>query len=370
MGFRFGGMSNNLRRCLVGTDCHFGTPKSRITPDYSPSRVTSAPARHLSLISLNVLNNRVSAQGQRRCIAYDLRPLTWLSTVGMTLEPSTMSGEDTGVAKEVKSKTGKELAKLKFEKKNQSMAKLPSNLTVERRPLIHAPVASPFAGRSVQKVVYVSCNTPIMAAVKRVKKLLLHVEKRSMQGIDLTKDRNAMRKLAEANEKLGKNGEAVLVKASGRAMEQALKVGEWFRDREDELACNVDVRTGSVQAVDDIVERETDESTAEDQPENVANTSAIDVLDTSLLTSSERPEGSARPPAIQPSGSDGSAGPVPANDNAEGLVEDSTSSVSKGGEVQEKRKRRRKRKKSILDEETSARIRWVKTVEVAISLKC
>jgi ribonuclease P/MRP protein subunit POP7 len=267
-------------------------------------------------------------------------------------------------------KPGNELAKLKFEKKNQSMAKLPPNMTVERRPLIHAPVASPFAGARVHKVVYVSRNTPIMAAVKRVKKLLLHVEKRAMQGVDLIKDRNGMRKLAEANEKLGKNGEAVLVKASGRAMEQALKVGEWFRNREDELACTVEVRTGSVQAVDDIVEKEADERAAEDQPENVDETSAMDSLDTSLLSACDGPEGSTQPLPNQTSGQDDSAGPVPTNENAGELVENSTNTVSKGEETQKTRKRRGKRKKSVLDEDTSARIRWVKTVEVSISLKC
>ena len=279
-----------------------------------------------------------------------------------------MFREDGSVAKASESKAGEKLAKLKFEKKNQSMAKLPPNLIVERRPLIHAPIASPFAGAGVQKVVYVSRNTPIMAAVKRVKKLLLHVEKRAMQGVDLTKDRNGMRKLAEANERLGKNGESVLVKASGRAMEQALRVGEWFKNREDGLACNVDVRTGSVQAVDDIVEKEANESAAEDQPENADDTSAMETLDTSLLSASEHLASSTQQP-IQTSGLNDSPGPVSTNQK-EGVIQDSTSNVAKAAETQKKRKRRGKRKKSMLDEDTSARIRWVNTVEVAISLKC
>lgn len=279
-----------------------------------------------------------------------------------------MSREDGSVAKASESKAGEKLAKLKFEKKNQSMAKLPPDLMVERRPLIHAPIASPFAGVGVQKVVYVSRNTPIMAAVKRVKKLLLHVEKRAMQGVDLTKDRNGMRKLAEANEKLGKNGEAVLVKASGRAMEQALRVGEWFTNREDELACNVDVRTGSVQAVDDIVEKEADETAAGNQHENADDTSVMETLDTTLLSASERLASSTQPP-IQTSGLDDSAGPVSTNEK-EGIIQDNTSNVVKAAETLKKRKRRGKRKKSMLDEDTSARIRWVNTVEVAISLKC
>ena len=260
-------------------------------------------------------------------------------------------------AKKSRPDVGRELSKLKFKKQNQSMAKLPPTLAVERRPLTHAPIASPFAGAEVQKVVYVSRNTPIMAAVKRVKKLVLHVEKRAMQGVDLTKDRNGMRKLAEANEKLGKAGEEVLVKASGRAMEQALRVGEWFRHREDELACKVEVRTGSVQAVDDIVEKEGDDTVSEGQPgKNELDDSSCDVHDTSRISTSGGDENSVNDDSME----------LGSNEN--------TSSAAKAKATEQenrpqKRQRRGKRKKDVLDEDTAARIRWVKTVEVAITLK-
>lgn len=267
------------------------------------------------------------------------------------------------------SKAGEDLTKLKFQKKNQSMAKLPPSLTVERRPLIHPPIAAPFAGADVQKVVYVSRNTPIMAAVKRVKKLLLHVEKRAMQGVDLTKDRNGMRKLVEANQKLGKNGEVVLVKASGRAMEQALRVGEWFENREDELACNVVIRTGSVQAVDDIVEKQELESIGDDQPESHGDIMVIENLDTSTLTASDHPEELTRSP-IESTGLSDSVEPGSINQKDHRTNEDDTGSIVITTEGHKKRKRRGKRKRTMLDEDTLARIRWVNTVEVAISLKC
>jgi ribonuclease P/MRP protein subunit POP7 len=261
-------------------------------------------------------------------------------------------------AKRSRPDVGEELSKLKFRKQNQSMAKVPPTLAVERRPLTHAPIASPFSGAGVQKVVYVSRNTPIMAAVKRVKKLLLHVEKRVLQGVDLTKDRSGMRKLAEANEKLGKAGEEVLVKASGRAMEQALRVGEWFRNREEELACKVKVRTGSVQAVDDIVEIEWDDTVSEGQPgEHKAADSLRDTYDTSLVSTSGGHENSI------------------SDDSTElGSNEKASSSAAKAEITEQenrpqKRRRRGKRKEEVLDLDTTARIRWVKTVEVAISLK-
>ena len=146
-----------------------------------------------------------------------------------------------------------ELAKLKFEKRNKNLPKLPKHVHLQRRPLNHAPVASPYAGKDIQKVVYVSRKTPVMAAVKRVKKLLLHIEKRAMQGVELRQE-NSLKDIAVANEKLNDGGERVYVRASGRAMEQALRVAEWFRTRETEMQCNVEVSTGSVQAIDDLIE--------------------------------------------------------------------------------------------------------------------
>ena len=282
-----------------------------------------------------------------------------------------MSGDDAvlppqggdHVAKKSPSNAREALSKLKFEKKNQSMANLPPDMTVERRPLMHAPIASPFAGAGVQKVVYVSRNTPIMSAVKRVKKLLLHIEKRAMQDVDLTKDRNGMRKLVEASEKLGKNGESVLVKASGRAMEQALRVGDWFRNREDELACKVEVRTGSVQAVDDIVEKEVDDTVSEQQfAEPHTASTPTETHEKSLISTGEA--------SLQPT-TESSA----VDDSVEqGSGHRITSRAPKAGDAEQqtrsqKRQRRGKRKKDVLDEDTSARIRWVKTVEVAISLQ-
>lgn len=268
-----------------------------------------------------------------------------------------------------KSTAKDELGKLKFELNNQSMAKLPANLTVERRPLIHAPIASPFAGPGVQKVVYVSRNTPVMAAVKRVKKLLLHIEKRAMQDVDLTKDRNGMRKLAEANEKLGKNGEAVLVRASGRAMEQALRVGEWFKTREEELVCNVEVCTGNVQAVDDIVEKEGEEAISEERPEGPEDTSAMEGLDTSLMSASEGGKDTTRL-NIESSDPVVSLDRTSAAQKTVGNEKEPINNAVRAAEMPRKRRRRGKRRIDVLDENTSARIRWVKTVEVAISLKC
>jgi len=150
-------------------------------------------------------------------------------------------------------------------------------------------------------------------------------------------------------------------------MEQALRVGEWFKNREDEMTCNVVVRTGSVQAVDDIVEKEGDDSTTEEPPPVTEDVSGLETHDTSLGTASEIHEDPARA-TRESSNLDGplKKGPA-ASDEVREKQDDIMTEVE---DTQKKRRRRGKRKKNVLDEDTSARIRWVKTVEVAISLKC
>jgi ribonuclease P/MRP protein subunit POP7 len=237
------------------------------------------------------------------------------------------------------------LRELKFEKKNEPQPRLPPNTTIQRRPLNHAPVASPYAGASVQKAVYVSRSTPLMAAVKRVKKLLMHIEKRAMQDVDITRGKEGWKKLVAASEALGTNGEEVVVRASGRAIEQALKVGEWFKSKEGELGCKVEVRTGSLQVVDDLVEAD------EDVVEEVADTAETDVefSKEGAAVVSEDPQAASAPKM------------PPQEDGSEQKME------QKG----KKRRKRGKRKRAMYDKDSmpEARIRWINTVEVAISLK-
>lgn len=104
------------------------------------------------------------------------------------------------------------------------------------------------------KIVYVATGTPFMSAVKRVQKLLRHAEKRATANIDLEDTRKTeQQKLAELA-KVADKREEVFLKATGRAIEKVLKVGKWFEEKETEYV--VRVTTGSVLAVDDIVEDE------------------------------------------------------------------------------------------------------------------
>lgn len=92
-----------------------------------------------------------------------------------------------------------------------------------------------------------------MSAVKRVQKLLKEAEKRATAKVDLA-DKNKKHKLDQlkkGTEALQK--EEIFIKATGRAVDKAVNVGKWF-DAKEEYSTRV--KTGSVMVVDDIVEDE------------------------------------------------------------------------------------------------------------------
>jgi ribonuclease P/MRP protein subunit POP7 len=178
---------------------------------------------------------------------------------------------------------------LQFEKKNKDMLKLPkctvlskstpdrtkptnktnTDARVQKRPIPHSPVASPYAGASVPKIVYVSTKSPFMSAVKRVQKLLRQAEKRATSAVNLSSskrtDRQKLAEVARGQEQLSK--EEVFVKGTGRAIEKALSVGRWFEERGNEYA--VRVKTGSVLVVDDVEEDEEAKRKAIEEAERV-----------------------------------------------------------------------------------------------------
>jgi len=264
-----------------------------------------------------------------------------------------------------------ELASLKHERKNHSLHRLPPNATIRRRPLNHGPVASPYAGAEVQKVVYVSSSTPTMAAVKRVKKLLHYVEKRATQKVDLLQsgEQQGMRKVAEASQRLTCEREGVLVKASGRAMERALRIAQWFRNVEKEMLCKVEVRTGSVSVVDDIVpvrEQNVPEDTGlstehptlqeESRPEEADTT--MELLHETTAGCVEGSSGGEKEQRTRLS-------------EAEGTAQKKEHGLTDEGQSLKTTRRGRRKKRPTYDQDNlpEARVRWVKTIEIAISLK-
>ncbi|GAB7346004.1 hypothetical protein MBLNU457_4778t1 [Dothideomycetes sp. NU457] len=153
---------------------------------------------------------------------------------------------------------------------HKKLPRLPQTHRVQKRPLLRPSIPSKYAGPSSQKVVYISTKTPFMSAVKRVQKLLQQADKRNTQAVAAQvkqsrrkQGRGGKGKGDETEEVAarlaeGKGGEAearevVLVKGTGRAVAKALEVGLWFQQRDE---YGVQVRTGSVGAVDDIVEKD------------------------------------------------------------------------------------------------------------------
>lgn len=224
------------------------------------------------------------------------------------------------------------------------------------------------------KVVYVSRRTPVISAVKRVKQFLREIEKRALQsaGVDGVLNRAAsgrngdgdlQRKLTEVGEKLGSDGEQVLLKASGRAMEQALRVGEWFRNREDEMLCKVEVRTGSVSVIDDIVEVGTG-GTAVDDDEDHGEAEDNEVQDaTTTLEGGDT--------TMELLANLDKNGEAKATSASEDQITGAGAAEEKTCEASESKRKRRKRKKKEYDHDEipEARLRWIKTIEIAISLQ-
>lgn len=123
-----------------------------------------------------------------------------------------------------------------------------------KRPIMHPPISSPYAGGDHPKVVYISAKTPFISAVKRVRKLLSLIEKRSVGKVDLFngKDSNnqKLKALDVEGSKKEKEPEEIVLKGTNRVIEKVLGLALFFQGQEDLI---VRLRTGTVGVVDDIV---------------------------------------------------------------------------------------------------------------------
>ncbi|KAI4104326.1 MAG: hypothetical protein L6R37_003323 [Teloschistes peruensis] len=137
---------------------------------------------------------------------------------------------------------------------------------ITKRPLIHAPIPSPYTSAAQPKIIYISASTPFISAVKRVRKLLDLVQKRGSGKIKLIDDENTnvnaprnndkqnLRALAAAVSGGGVDGgkadrEEMILKATNRAIEKALGLAVFLQGQED---LRVRLRTGSQSVVDDV----------------------------------------------------------------------------------------------------------------------
>ncbi|KAL8710234.1 MAG: hypothetical protein Q9220_005165 [cf. Caloplaca sp. 1 TL-2023] len=143
------------------------------------------------------------------------------------------------------------------------LRRLPATHRIQKRPLLHPAIPSPYTSSLHPKTVYISTNTPFISAVKRVRKLLALTEKRFTGPISLVNDtgKNASdkqrlealeRRVRESREGI-KEREEVLLKGTNRAIEKVMGLGCFFQQ---EAGMRIRVRTGTVGAVDDVVEEE------------------------------------------------------------------------------------------------------------------
>ncbi|OXV07014.1 hypothetical protein Egran_05221 [Elaphomyces granulatus] len=238
---------------------------------------------------------------------------------------------------------------LSFEKKNHDVLKLPKHVRIQKRPIPHPPAASPYAGTSVPKVVYVSTKTPFMSAAKRVQKLLRHAERRAMasatadlqKGINKMDEKERLTQLTKGQETLRQ--EKVFIKATGRAIEKALDLGRWFQQKEDEYA--VQVKPGSVLVVDDILE---DSETKE--KERLVNEKAQQEMN-------------------QATPAETMVHDMNADESVKEKHDTTVLPESSSAEKKKKRRRSKRNTKSTDDELPESRTRWINMVEIAVNLK-
>lgn len=135
-----------------------------------------------------------------------------------------------------------------------------TTLDIRKRPILHPPIPSPYAGSDKPKIVYISTKTPFISALKRVQKLISLAEKRLTGKVNLVNgkggtDRQKLKALdaaAAAPSRKQKESEAVILKATNMAIEKALNLAQFFQRQE---GLSVQLRTGTVGVVDDIVDK-------------------------------------------------------------------------------------------------------------------
>lgn len=173
-------------------------------------------------------------------------------------------------------------------------------------------------------------------------------------------ERDGLKRLGEAKEKVGREREEVLVKASGMACGRAVEVGKWFKTKEEERVCEVEIRVGSVSVVDDVVEVEKEVEDVEGMHADEGEGSKVEEGDTTMELLGDGKEVSVdEPSAVVP------------DENVHNPAKDVSTKLVRNPNDKKSNRQRRKRRRPVYDADDlpEQRLRWVKTVEVAISIK-
>lgn len=165
-------------------------------------------------------------------------------------------------------------AKRTYNERKNKRPRLPDNATISKRPLLHPAIPTPFASAESPKVLYITASSPFIPTCKRIRSLLVQIQKRAAQSAGEGRGRGAARgsksrgRQPEANGRLeakdveasvaeaagkskGKSvaGEEVYLKATGRAIPRALELGVKFQGED---GWRVRLEMGSVKAIDDV----------------------------------------------------------------------------------------------------------------------
>ncbi|MCJ1431579.1 hypothetical protein MMC27_000933 [Xylographa pallens] len=178
------------------------------------------------------------------------------------------------------------------QQQHHKLKRLPNHARIEKRPILHPAIPSPYTNASQPKVIYVSSSTPFISVVKRVRKLLAQVDKRAMGKVDLLSGKGSGKGSDRQNlSELGKQDavpEEVTLKATNKAIERALGLALFFQGQDD---CRVRLKTGSVGVIDDIVvnEKPGDGRKGEKSLESEKYGEADTVMDDSQVGVSDEP---------------------------------------------------------------------------------
>ncbi|RCI13227.1 hypothetical protein L249_0828 [Ophiocordyceps polyrhachis-furcata BCC 54312] len=135
---------------------------------------------------------------------------------------------------------------------NEKLPPIRDGAKVRKRPLLRRQVGS----SSKKPVIYVSSSTPFMSVVNRVQKLL----DKSLRDASAATAAPRNASLSARVKALGQDDAAasasrttVTISGAGKAIEKTLSVAGWFENKGD---CVVEVRSGTVGAIDDVLPAE------------------------------------------------------------------------------------------------------------------
>ncbi|RKF77384.1 putative alba domain containing protein [Golovinomyces cichoracearum] len=144
----------------------------------------------------------------------------------------------------------------------KKLSRLTSAQKISKRPLLHPAIVSRSSSSGAPRVIYVSTKSSFVGTIKRVRLLLDQIRRhsqgdkfKSLLRQDPCDVQKALSKavIEEKNRVKDTMNEEVVIKASGKAIDKGLRLASWCSSLDN---VKTELRTGSVGAVDDIVDKD------------------------------------------------------------------------------------------------------------------